>query len=345
MLPLALLLAVNLAPETPGIRYQQPQMATRGDMVGLTFASGNTVYFTSSMDGGKSFLPPEKVSDKGVLSLGAHRGPRVCFQAGAIAISAVVGQKGRGQDGDLVVWTSSDDGVSWSTGTRVNDVEGSAREGLHGMACGNGWVVLSWLDLRTKKTQLYGAMSLDGGKTWDKNFLIYESADGSICECCHPSVAVGWGGAIHVMFRNALAGSRDMYLATATDGGKTWNAAKIGRGTWKINACPMDGGQVGIAPNGRPVTVWRRENRIFFARPDSDEAELGAGKDPSIASNLTNELYAVWTGSDGVYLRTSKMSDPKLIAPGGSYPFALFHNGIVLAAWESGGGITVEKLP
>jgi hypothetical protein len=342
MFSLAFFLAVSLVPDAPGLKYQQPQMATRGDRVGLTFGAGNTIYYSSSADG-RSFTAPVKVSEQGALSLGRHRGPRVCFQSGNVVISAIRGEKGRGQDGDLTVWTSKD-GATWSQGTRVNDVEGSAREGLHGMACGNGWVVLTWLDLRNKRTQLYGALSRNGGASWDKNFLIYESPDGGICECCHPSVAVAWGGTVHVMFRNALGGSRDMYLASSADGAKTWNTSKLGKGTWTLNACPMDGGGLAVASNGKLLTVWRRENKILFARPETNESDLGEGKDASLAAAFDDELYALWTGKDGVYLRTSKMDASKLIAPGGAYPFALLHNGAVLGAWESDRGIIVEKL-
>jgi hypothetical protein len=56
-------------------------------------------------------------------------------------------------------------------------------------------------------------------------------------------------------------------------------------------------------------------------------------------------VYGLWTGKEGIYLRTSKMSESKLIGPGGAYPFLLFDNGGILAAWESERGITVEKLP
>src|SRR6266542_4335057 len=42
-------------------------------------------------------------------------------------------------------------------------------------------------------------VSADGGKTWSKNKIIYQSPDGSVCECCKPSVAFGENG-INVMF-------------------------------------------------------------------------------------------------------------------------------------------------
>jgi hypothetical protein len=344
MLPLAFLLAVNLVPEAPKVTYRQPHMATRGDLIGITFASGNTIYYASSEDFGKTFTPPEKVAEKGVLSLGGHRGPRLCFQSGNVVISAIAGEKGGGKDGDLIAWTSANQGLGWSNGSRVNDVPGSAREGLHGMACGNGWVVMAWLDLRSGKTQLYGAISMDGGQTWGKNFVIYQSPDGSICECCHPSVAIGWGGIIFVQFRNSFDGARDMYLATSNDAGANWRATKLGKGTWTLNACPMDGGQVEVSPHGDPVTVWRREKKLYYATPGGEEQEFGTGKDPSLASGMNKVLYALFTGEGGVHLRTSKMTESKLIGPGGTYPFVLFAGNHILGAWESDRGITVERL-
>ena len=53
-------------------------------------------------------------------------------------------------------------------------------------------------------TSQYVHRSKDGGQTWSPNFSVYESPDGHICECCHPSAVIAADGAIHVMFRNWL---------------------------------------------------------------------------------------------------------------------------------------------
>jgi hypothetical protein len=45
-------------------------------------------------------------------TLGMRRGPRIAVAPGAIVISAVVGEKGRGADGDLIAWRSVDGGRS-----------------------------------------------------------------------------------------------------------------------------------------------------------------------------------------------------------------------------------------
>jgi hypothetical protein len=345
MFALALLLTVHLMPEAPEVAWKQPQLANRGDVVGMTFGAGNTIYYTSSADHGKSFSKPVKVAEKGFLSLGRHRGPRVDFQSGNVIITAVTGAKGRGADGDLWAWISKDDGKNWSEPVRINDVEGSAREGLHAMASGNGMVVAVWLDLRQKGTRLYSSISRDGGQSWAKNLLVYESPEGHICECCHPSVLIGTGGAIHVMFRNWLEGSRDMYMAVSRDNGKTYETKKLGRGTWKLNACPMDGGGLTLASDGTPYTIWRREQTVYTVKPDGLEVEMGPGRDGAIAAGLNNSLYAAWVSEGAVKLRTTLKPDVMTLAPKGDFPqLIMMGNGGVLAAWEQDGGIAVQAV-
>src|SRR5712691_7359437 len=256
MLPWVLLLAVTIAPATADKTYRQPQLAARGEHVGIAFGAGNSIYFAGSRDHGRTFATPVRVSSRGELSLGMHRGPRVAYSERGIVISAVVGETGRGQDGDLMAWRSRDGGRSWSGPRRLNGVVGSAREGLHGMASdGKDTVFAAWLDLREKGTRVRGSISRDGGDTWSADRLVYESPSGTVCQCCHPSVAVDGSGRVHVMFRNALEGSRDMYLARSANGGKTFEPAqKVGQGTWKLDACPW----MAAASRSTRRAGWRR---------------------------------------------------------------------------------------
>jgi hypothetical protein len=336
MLPIALLV-IQLAPEGAAPAFRQPQLAAGAKMTALTFGAGNAVYFSASSDGGASFSKPVKVSEQGKLSLGRHRGPRVAIAGDSIVISAIAGEKGGGADGDLVAWRSADGGKSWSAGVRVNDIAGSAREGLHAMASGEGVLFAAWLDLRAKGTRLYGAASTDGGATWSKNVLVYASPDGSICQCCHPSLFVDSHGAIHAMFRNALAGARDMYIARSTDGGKTFGAAeKQGAGTWPLEACPMDGG-------GLMATAWRRDKDVFLSTEPGHEILLGPGKDPAIAAGADG-IYTAWSSGPG--LRVSAPGKPvaDLASAGAFVQLASAPGGTVIAAWESNGSIVVTTL-
>src|SRR4051794_16720068 len=131
-----LFLAYNLVPSLPTVDYRQPQLAAGQGIVGVTFGSTNTVYFSYSANNGGTFSPPVKVSDAPNLALGRHRGPRIAITPTAIVISAIVGEKGGGKDGDLVAWRSTDKGRTWSQPVVINDVPAAAREGLHAMAAG-----------------------------------------------------------------------------------------------------------------------------------------------------------------------------------------------------------------
>src|SRR5260370_1332262 len=139
-----------------------------------------------------------------------------------------------------------------AAGVVINDAPAAAREGLHSMVAGGGLLFATWLDDRAQGKRLYGATSKDAGLTWSKNVEVYESPSGTICQCCHPTALIDGNGVIHVMWRNALDGNRDMYVAHSKDGGVSFGRArKLGEGSWELNACPMDGGGLAIDAQGK----------------------------------------------------------------------------------------------
>jgi hypothetical protein len=350
---LLVFLAIQLVPSGPAEQYTQPQIAAHGDVVGVTFGSAGTVYYSGSSDHGKTFSTPVKVVESATkISLGMHRGPRIAITPGAIVISATVQDKD-GRDGNLVAWRSTDGGKTWSQGVVINDSPTSAREGLHGMAAGgDGMLYAAWLDDRSiqdgpRRKKLFGASSRDGGKTWSKNTLIYRSPEGpdaKICECCHPSVGIDSHGRIYVMFRNNLSGARDMYLAHSDDGGSTFSAAqKLGEGTWPINACPMDGGGLSIDREGNLISVWRRQDTIYVDRDGQPEAIVAKGKNPSLVSGKDG-IYLAWSSPSGLLAKIPGSREPIAIADEGGYPSLVAVGSSVLAAWESKGKIVIRDL-
>jgi len=350
---LGTILAVNFGP-VGADPARAPQLAARGPLVVMAFGAGGAIYFSASHDAGKTFSPAVKVSEAAIVPLNRHRGPRIAISRNTIVISAVMGQTlsreqhahGLPSDGDLVAWRSRDEGRTWSKGAIINDVPGAPTEGLHSLASAeNGNLFAAWLDKRSGKgTKLYGARSTDSGLTWSKNVLIYDSPEGTICECCHPSVAMDSTGQIVVMWRNWLDGSRDMYLARSSDGRVFSKPEKLGTGTWKLNACPMDGGGMAMQ-HGRVVTAWRRDHEIFLASPGAAEQAIGEGVDVAISSG-TKGLYAVWTTPAGIRAVSPGHSSSTLISPTGSFPSVIaLPSGSAVAAWEDDGKISVATVP
>ena len=345
LIPLLLLSAAEWTQPAGGQPNRQPQLAAQGAHVAMAYGSGDSVFFTGSNDSGKTWGNSVLVSGSGKLSLGMRRGPRVAISNGTIVISAIVGAKGRGADGDLVAWRSADQGKTWSSGKSVNDVPGAAREGLHSMAAGGkNTLFATWLDLRSKGTKLYGSASFDGGSTWSPNRVVYESSSGSICECCHPTAVVETEGGIGVMFRNSLDGNRDMYLVRSSDGGKTFaKAQKLGSGTWKLNACPMDGGDLVLPSKAESLSVWRREGNLYFSH-GKDEVLLGLGKQPVIVETSKGAVVA-WTEGKAIHWKYAKDEAVNTLPDQGAFVslVALADGGVLIAA-ERDGAIFAQRL-
>jgi hypothetical protein len=338
--------------------YRQPQLAAGNGQVGLAFGSEHAIYFAASRDAGHTFAAPVKVADVDALALGRHRGPRVTYWKSSILISAVAGEQvaagphahGLPADGNLTVWRSEDSGRTWTKGAIVNDVPSAAREGLHAITAdtkGNLFAV--WLDLRTEGTQLYSSRSTDGGRTWEKNLRVYASPDGTICQCCDPSLVADGKGEIAIMWRNAVDGARDMYFSVteSTAGArgelKFGPAQKLGTGTWKINACPMDGGGLAIFQN-QVYSVWRREGDVYLAQPGKAEEKIGTGKDVAVTASKLG-VFAGWNHGEAIEVLAPGASSPLQIAEKGSFlNLAALPDGGVIAAWEANGSIVTRRL-
>ncbi len=337
-------IASGHGPLTP----KQPQAAIGADgSVHVVFGVGDAVQYARSANG-RTFEKPKLAFRVPNMPLGMRRGPRVTIAKDVIVVTAIGGKVGKGRDGDVLSWRSADNGTTWQGPVRVNDTADSAREGLHAMASGeDGSVWCVWLDLRDKKSEVYAARSIDSGTTWGPNLCVYRSPDGSVCECCHPSVAVGKSG-VHIMFRNSLAGNRDMYITSSADDGKSFApASKLGHGAWSLDACPMDGGMLATTPAGSMQTVWRRDGNVYAAMATDDpEEDLGQGQQPWIAANKQGS-FIVWT--------SGREGDLMLLQPGSRVPKTLARDardpmvvasangkGAIVSCWESKKGANTQ---
>jgi hypothetical protein len=333
---LALLIGVG-----PALAGQQPQLAHDGDRTFLVVARDQQVGVLRSTDGGRSFREASPIRVAGHMASGMHRGPRVVVTPTAVLVAVIAGPRGGGKDGDIVLYRSTDEGASWAAPLVVNDVPAAAREGLHGMAAtADGVVMLTWLDLRETGTRLYGAVSRDHGATWNADMLVYASPDQTICQCCHPSVAADAKAGFAVMFRNHVAGSRDLYVTRSSDGRTFGPAEKQGVGTWKLDACPMDGGDLSLDPGG-VTSVWRRRDGIFLATRGAPERQIGVGRDPVVSAASTT-VDVAWTTPDGVLLQRGTGS--RLVGAGKS-PALLAFPAHSLLAWEQQGQVVTQVIP
>ena len=294
-------------------------------VVHIAYGKGDSIMYTTSKDG-RMFTTPTLVAVlPGVYSF-AMRGPQIASTSGGLVITAST------KTGNLFSFVRTGTGP-WSKPKRVNEMEGSAKEGLTDLSADGENVCAIWLSvIKPKGQNLYAARSKDGGKTWINN-TVYNSPDRTICECCKPSVVVK-GEKVFVMFRNWIDGNRDMYLTRSSNSGKRFDpAVKLGRESWKLNGCPMDGGGFTLNSSGIPETIWQRAGQIYTCRLNAPERLLGEGRNGTI-ENVSGKMAYAWADNgnivmmkpDGLKLNIDKGSLPILKALPGNQVICVWQN-------------------
>jgi hypothetical protein len=317
----------------------QPQLAVAPDgTIHAVFGAEGAVFHTRSTDG-HTFSNPVRIAALEKLALGKRRGPRVVASDDFVAVTAI-----SHATGNLHAWTSTDGGLTWKDTGALNTSENSAREGLHAMAGnGDGMVVVAWLDLRSGQTELWCRVSSDGGRTWQSDSLAYAAPDGGICECCHPSLAIGPDGMIVAMWRNSVGGDRDPWMAISTDQGKSFaNPSKLGKGSWQLAACPMDGGSIAIQADGSPVTAWRREGNLFTAIAGEPELLLAANAAQPVILGIEGGL-AVAYEMRGEIMLSALQEQARSLGKGHS-PALARNSRSAFIAWETKDGLMLSQV-
>ena len=290
---------------------QVPDIAKdKSGTIHVAYGIGDSIMYTASSDNGQSFSLPSVVAVLPDLFSFAMRGPQIAVNNSGIIITACT------SNGNIFSYYK--DKQNWKQGARVNDVDTVAKEGLMALGADGENAFAVWLDLRgNRRNKIYGAESNDGGKSWSKNIMVYTSPDTGVCPCCKPSVVMQ-GKTVYVMFRNWLQGNRDLYLIESDNNGKSFSAAqKLGTGSWKLNACPMDGGGFALNKNEKVQTVWKREGNIFTAVPGVPEVKIGEGRNCTISAVNNINMYA-WTDNEKVICM--KAGGEKKVIGNGSLP-------------------------
>jgi len=297
------------------------------DNIHLVYGNGDSILYSYSSDRGSTFSAPSLISILPKLAASHTRGPQIASTSKGLTVTAC------NEMGDIFSFAKDGSG-KWSQGARVNDMDTVAKENLMALAADGDNAFAVWLDLRDKHNKIFGAKSTDGGKSWSKNIMIYASPDTTVCECCKPSVAVKENN-VYVMFRNWLNGNRDLYLIQSSDSGDTFGQAKkLGRGSWALNGCPMDGGGIAISNRGNPETVWNRKGVIYVCEPGKEEEELGKGKNCTIESVNGKNVYAWVENGEIIILKPQGMK--KNLGKGHLPVIKAVNNEHILCVWEDG---------
>jgi hypothetical protein len=298
----------------------------KANIIHIVYGTGDSIMYVSGKDG-KTFTSPSLVSVLPGLFSFAMRGPQVAVTSRGLLITACT------KEGNIYIFNKTAKG-QWSKPVILNEVPACAKEGLMALSADGNNVFATWLSVNEPKGQkLLGIRSIDGGKTWSKNLLVYASPDKSVCECCKPAAVVK-SNKVYVMFRNWLNGNRDLYIATSTNGGKTFpGASKLGQGHWKLSGCPMDGGGLAVSQSGLVHTVWRRESIIYTATPGEAEQSIGEGRNCTVEIMNGKPIYA-WT-QNGDIIITLPGGSKKNIGKGSLPQLKAVNDTQLFCVWEN----------
>jgi len=300
----------------------------------VVFGQKNKLLYAVSTDGGRTFPQPLVVDSLLAFQIGASRGPQIAVTRTNVVITVI------DKPGNVLVYTLARATGNWTRRTRVNDVTDVAKEGFVTLAAGTDSTFYAvWLDLRgDQRNKLVMARSTDGGQAWSANQILYQSPDGTVCECCQPTV-LAHADTVRVLFRNNLQGARDMYLLTSLDGGTTVaDTAKLGQGTWLLKGCPMDGGGMAVDTDGVAVTIWRRDDWLYRVRPGELEMALAKGKNGNVTTTASGPAY-VWQADGSVWGQLPGQPERLLVGVGAYPKLATLPNNRVLCVWEQDGQV------
>jgi len=319
---------------------EQPQIALDNKgVIRIAFGQKDRIFCATSNDQGTTFSKPVLVAQIPNMHLGMSRGPQLASSANYSIITAM------DKSGNIHCFQLDHLSKEWKDRGTINDLKGSSPEGLMGIAADkNDNFYAVWLDTRTgNKNQIYFSSTSGNVTHWSKNSLVYQSPDGHVCECCRPSIAAE-GSAVVIMFRNWLNGSRDLYLLSSPDKGRSFKMAqKLGMGTWKLNGCPMDGGGVIIDRSDAVQTTWQREGIVYYCRPGQMETSIGKGRTCSIAGTTGNTIISMQS-KDTLKVVKLPQKNEIVIGKGSFLKSMVLPDNKILCVWEQDHKIKYRKV-
>ncbi|UCD91656.1 MAG: PKD domain-containing protein, partial [Methanobacteriota archaeon] len=122
---------------------------------------------------------------------------------------------------DIYYARSTDGGLSFNTTGRINDDVGGETQGSASMVVEDGGKIhVVWEDSRNIDADVYYVRSTDDGLTFESNIRINTDASGQ--GQTTPSIDIGPGGIIHVVWADARLSNWDIFYSVSFDGGASF---------------------------------------------------------------------------------------------------------------------------
>jgi hypothetical protein len=286
----------------------------------LAWMAGGQVSVASSHDRGHTLSPAVQIT-QGTPNLdwGPDARPKIALDRKGDVAVAFSTFRDKAFNGEVFYSRSSDGGKTFASPRPITDNTESQRfEALGFDPDGN--LFAAWLDKRNRASvqqagktydgaALFFASSEDGGATYSSA----EMAVDNTCECCRLALAFDSSGHPAIVFRNIFEGSiRDHAIIVFNDRRSPGEVHRVSEDDWQIAACPHQGPNLSIGPDGTYHIVWYTNGRVrkglFYAQSRdggktfSQPRPIGeSGKSPSrpyVISGPTATAI-VWKEFDG----------------------------------------------
>lgn len=262
-----------------------PSIAIKHNVIYVAWEDGReipgTIYFSKSVDGGKTFTPNVKVGDsqKFSASIAVDDSENIYISYSGLRLAK-----------------STDGGNTW-----VTDIQVTYTPVIYGYSTiiwdnVSGNLYMAWSD---EKGILF-AKSPDGGESWSKNITVNDSSLGYVRGSV--SGAVDSSGTIYLAWpdgRDCDMYSCNVFFSRSSDEGGNWSKnIRINdvNGTAYSPAITIDS-------NDNLYTVWSQSGSIYFASSRDKGATWSAGV--KVSDNNTVRAHGACiaaTGSDNIYV-------------------------------------------
>jgi hypothetical protein len=313
---------IQVTTEPGGVAYTSPTVATLSlgpaPRIRAVWVTNQRIRTATSLDGGETWSSASLVQECCWNTPRLHKGG-----SGRLWLVAVKS----GWPSQVWAFSSSDEGNTWSPGTKINTGgEYADWPDVWETADSRVWVV--WSSLRGGR-EIWYRVSADGGNVWGPETQLTSGQVGDY----HPTIAQAADGRIWVVWYRSWgdASASGLWYRTTTDGGATWSSEnQLFGGTPSFEAPSLgiaEDGTMWLSATGA-ANVWywsSTDNGATWSGPTQftrfvgrdwggDWTALGGSQMGLVWASDRTGTFQVWFGVPG--LRRRHMSRTSSTPPG-----------------------------
>lgn len=261
-----------------------------------------SIYFTSSLDNGKSWRPKP-------LKLGPYGTDPVL----SCSSSGQVYSLWTSDDGEKVYFRSSSNyGLSWSSLTQLNSLNnGRAYDAqIASDLFGHVYVLWSYETFPSpfiREYEVYFNCSHDYGRTWLTKEIDIDLEDQNTAR--HPHLSCDSSGHVYIIWLKTFGKNPGVYLSYSSDYGSTWHKNLISGYYFNSSTRP----QICLDSSGHVYVVWSDGFNILFSCSSDfgvtwpisevilNTTESGNCEPPRITCDDSGHVYVVWVDDRSGY--------------------------------------------